>query len=194
MSQESISASPVNERPYQIRATHERFHGAVFDLVTDEVVMPDGRSAERDYLRHQGSVAVVAVDDENRVTLIRQYRHATREVLWELPAGLLDVAGEDPVAAAARELAEEVGLVAGRWEPLVAVYTSPGYSSELIRLFLARDLRRVGPLFSYERRFEEADLTAHEVPLAEAVAMVERGEITNGPSALGVLAVARRLA
>jgi ADP-ribose pyrophosphatase len=173
---------------YEIRKTLARFRGTVFELVTDEVTMPDGSSAERDYLRHAGSVAVVAIDDQERVMLVRQYRHATREVLWELPAGLLDEPGEEPAVAAARELAEEAGLVAARWEPLLAVYTSPGYSNEMIRIFLAQDLGPAPPDFHFHAQFEEAELTKHQVPLAEAVAMVYRGEITNGPTALGLLA------
>jgi ADP-ribose pyrophosphatase len=178
---------------FEIRKTLERFHGAVFDLVTDEVAMPDGTTAERDYIRHGGAVAVVAIDDEARVVLVRQYRHATREVLWELPAGLLDVPGEDPAAAAARELAEEAKLAAARWEQLVAVYTSPGFSNELIRIFLARELSPAAPDEAFEAQYEEAGMTAHELPLAEAVRMVERGEITNGPTALGLLAAWNRL-
>jgi ADP-ribose pyrophosphatase len=109
-------------------------------------------------------------------------------VLWELPAGLLDVPGEDPTAAAARELAEEAGLVAGRWEPLLAVYTTPGYSTEMIRIYLARELTPVDAGYAFHRQFEEAELTAHHIALGEAVEMVYRGEITNGPSAVGVLA------
>ena len=177
---------------YEIKQTHERFHGAIFDLVTDEVAMPGGSTAARDYIRHVGAVSVVALDSDEGVMLVRQYRHAVREVLWELPAGLLDVPDEDPVVAAARELAEEAGLVAARWEPLVAVYTSPGFSNEIIRIFLAEELSPVGAEFAYTREFEEAELTTHVVPLTEAVAMVDRGEITNGPSALGLLAAWHR--
>jgi 8-oxo-dGTP pyrophosphatase MutT (NUDIX family) len=182
----------VTTPEYKVQQTHERFHGAIFDVVTDEVVMPDGSAAARDYVRHGGAVAVVALDSDEGVMLVRQYRHAVREVLWELPAGLLDVPGEDPVAAAARELGEEAGLLAARWEPLVAVYTSPGLSNEIIRIFLAEELSPTGAEYAYTREFEEAQLTTHVVPLAEAVAMVGRGEITNGPSALGLLAAWHR--
>jgi 8-oxo-dGDP phosphatase len=178
---------------YEVRQTQQRFHGPVFDLVTDEVAMPDGSIAARDYIRHGGAVSVVALYSDQSVVLVRQYRHATREVLWELPAGLLDVPGEDPAEAAARELAEEAGLVAARWEPLIAVYTSPGLSNEIIRIFLAQELSPVGAEFSFTREFEEAELTTHVVPLTEAVAMVDRGEITNGPSALGLFAAQHRL-
>jgi ADP-ribose pyrophosphatase len=177
---------------YEVRQSQERFHGAVFSLVTDEVAMPDGSTAARDYIRHSGAVAIVALDHEERIVLVRQYRHAVREVLWELPAGLLDVPGEEPMAAAARELAEEAGMIAAHWEPLLAIYTTPGYSTEQLRIFLARDLEPVDAGLAFQRHFEEVELTAHQIPLAQAVDMVYRGEITNGPSALGVLAAWHR--
>src|SRR4030095_12155075 len=106
--------------------------------------------------------------------------------VWELRAGLRDAPGEAPIAAAARERAEEAGVTAARWEPLLAIYTTPGYSNEQLRLFLARDLTPVDAEFAFHRQFEEVDLTAHRIPLVDAVDMVYRGEITNGPSALGV--------
>jgi ADP-ribose pyrophosphatase len=183
----------VTEPGYDVIDTKEHFHGRVFSTHTDTVRMPDGRTAARDYVRHAGAVAVVAVDEQERVVLIRQYRLPVREVLWELPAGLRDVPDEDAVTGAARELAEEAGLVAARWEPLVTVFTSPGYSDERIDIFLARDLAPVGSEFAFERVFEEAHLTAHRVPLREAAAMVDRGEILNGVCVCGVLAAWYRL-
>jgi ADP-ribose pyrophosphatase len=154
--------------------------------------MPDGTSAARDYIRHRGAVAVVAVNAEGQAVLIRQYRHPVAQVLWELPAGLLD-GHEDAVTGAARELAEEAGYVAARWEPLASTYTSPGYSDERIEIFLARDLSPVGPEFSFRRVAEEAELTTHLVPLDEAAAMVDRREIVNGPCVIGLLAAWHRL-
>jgi ADP-ribose pyrophosphatase len=183
----------VTEPVYRVTDTTEHFHGNVFSAHTDVVAMPDGGTAVRDYVRHTGAVAVVAVDDQERVVLVRQYRHPVRTVLWELPAGLRDVAGEDQATAAARELAEEAGVVAAQWEPLVAVYTSPGYSDERIEIFLARQLTPVGPEFDFERVFEEAHMTVHHLPLEEAAAMVGRGEIINGVCAVGVLAAWHRL-
>src|SRR5262249_11449937 len=161
---------------------------SVFSTFTDVVTMPDGRSTNRDFVRHMGAVAVVAVDDQERVVLIRQFRYPVQEVLWELPAGLRDVEGEDPATAAARELAQEADLVAAHLDPLVTVYTSPGYSTERIVIFLARDLAPVGPDFAFERVFEEAHMTTHRVPLDEAAAMVDRGEILNGVAAIGIMA------
>jgi 8-oxo-dGDP phosphatase len=179
------------EHAYEVRSSSERFRGAVFRVVTDEVVMPGGRTAARDYVIHVGSVGVVALDEQDRVVLVRQYRHPVRRRLWELPAGLNDVAGEDPAAVAARELAEEADLVAGRLDPLVDLHTSPGYSNERIRLFLARDLREVPDDQRHERRDEEAEMMVRRVPLDEAVRMVFAGEITNAAAVAGVLAAAQ---
>jgi ADP-ribose pyrophosphatase len=180
----------VNHR-YHVRARHERFRGPVFSLVTDEVAMPDGRYVDRDYIVHIGAVAVVAVDDADRVVLIRQYRHPLGVELWELPAGLVDVVGEPLPATAARELAEEADLTAARWDPLVDLHTSPGCSTELIRLYLARDLRPVPDGERHTRTHEETHLAIHRVDLDEAVQMALRGEITNAACVAGVLAAAR---
>ncbi len=177
---------------YRVTRSKRHFNGAIFSVVTDTVRMPDGSSAKRDYVRHRPAVAVAAVDDAGQLVLIRQYRHPVRSVLWALPAGLLD-GTEDHVTAAARELAEEAGYVAARWEPLVAFHSSPGYSDERIEIFLARDLSPVGPGFSFRRVHEEAQLTTHLVPLDEAATMVDRGEISNGIGVVGVLAAWRRL-
>ena len=128
---------------YRVRARHERFRGRVFTVLTDEVDMPGGDPAERDYVLHLGAVAVAAVDDADRVVLIRQYRHALGQELWELPAGLIDVAGEELPAAAARELSEEVDLTAAHWQLLLDLHSSPGYSNEVVRIYLARGLAEV---------------------------------------------------
>jgi 8-oxo-dGDP phosphatase len=183
----------VSAPDYRVTDSKQHFHGSVFSVFTDVVTMPDGSSAPRDFVRHRGAVAVVAVDDRERVVLIRQFRYPLQQVLWELPAGLRDVEGEDEATAAARELAEEAGLVAAHIEPLIIIYSSPGYSDERIAIFLARDLAPVGPDFAFERVFEEAHMTTHQVPLDEAAAMVDRGEVLNGVAAVGILAAWRRL-
>ncbi len=148
--------------------------------------MPGGAVAAREVMRHHRAVAVVAVDDAGRVILVSQYRHALRRRLWELPAGLLDIEGEDPQPAAARELGEEVGVRADRWELLVDFAPSPGISDEGVRIYLARDLTEIGR--QGEISDEEADLTIVRVPLAAAVDAVLRGEIVNGPAVSGLLA------
>lgn len=175
---------------YPVRSSREWFTGRIFSVVSDEVGMPGGRYVRRDYTRHLGAVGVVALDEQERIVLVQQYRHPVRTRLWELPAGLLDVPGEDPVVSAARELAEETDLRAARWDLLVDAYTSPGYSDELIRLYLARDLSPVPVAERHERQDEEAGLVTRRVDLDEAVAMALRGEILNAACLIGVFAAA----
>ena len=116
------------------------YQGAILALRVDDVVMPDGRVAKREVVEHHGAVAVAAVDAEDRLTLVRQYRHPVATRLLELPAGLLDLPGEDPLEAAKRELLEEAGLVAQRWSVLVDVALSPGFTDEALRVYLAAGL------------------------------------------------------
>jgi 8-oxo-dGDP phosphatase len=176
---------------YRVRARREQFKGPVFTVVTDEVQMPGGRYVDRDYVVHVGAVGVVALDERDRVVLVRQYRHPIGEDLWELPAGLIDVPGEELPAAAARELAEEADLAAAHWQLLLDVHTSPGCSTEVIRLFLARELTEVPHDERHEREHEEAGLVSRRVDLDEAVAMALRGEITNAACLVGLLATVR---
>ena len=177
---------------YRVLARHERFRGSVFTVLTDEVTMPGGGHADRDYVIHGGAVAVAAVDHIDRVVLIRQYRHPLGRELWELPAGLIDVEGEELPAAAARELAEEVDLTATDWQLLLDLNSSPGYSTEVVRIYLARGLAEVPEADRHTREHEEAGMTTHRVPLCDAVAMVLAGEITNATAVAGVLAAARQ--
>ena len=179
---------------YAVLSRTEQFASKVFRIITDDVAMPGGRSARRDYMVHIGSVGVVAIDESGpaeRIVLVRQYRHPVRRHMWELPAGLIDVDGEPLERTAIRELEEEADLTAGRVEPFIDAYMSPGCSNELIRLFLARDLRPVPDEDRHERHDEEAGMTTHLVDLDEAVTMALRGEITNGACLVGVLAAAR---
>jgi 8-oxo-dGTP pyrophosphatase MutT (NUDIX family) len=162
--------------------------GAVLALRVDEVRMPGGRVANREVVEKQGAVAVVALDEQGRVLLLHQYRHPVARRLWELPAGLLDVAGEEPVLAAARELAEEAGLAAQRWSVLVDVASSPGFTDEAVRVFLAQGLSAVASGTGTDD--EESDLTSAWVPLADAVARVLSGEIANCTAVAGLLGLA----
>lgn len=173
---------------YRVRSRTERFAGAVFTVVTDEVELPDRVVVTRDYLRHTGAVAVVPLDEADRVWLVRQYRHPVGRLLWELPAGLVDVAGESLPELAARELAEETDLVAGRLDPLLDLHPSPGCSDERVRIFLARDLSPVAE--PHRREHEEATMTVTRFPLDDAIGMIFDGRITNGITVAGLLATA----
>ncbi|MEU8184643.1 NUDIX hydrolase [Micromonospora sp. NPDC049044] len=179
------------EHRYEVRSRTERYRGRIFDVVTEEVTMPGGGTGVRDLVRHVGAVAVVALDDVGQVVLIRQYRHPVGRHLWELPAGLMDVSGEELPAAALRELAEEADLTAGQVDVLVDLHSSPGFTNEVVRVFLARDLAEVPADERHERHDEEADLQIVRIDLDEAVAMVLAGEITNASAVAGLLAAAR---
>ncbi|MDQ1631626.1 MAG: 8-oxo-dGDP phosphatase [Frankiaceae bacterium] len=185
----------VEEHTFEIVKSTERFHGRVISVVSDEVTMPDGGTAVRDYVRHVGAVGAVALDlsqePEGRVLLVRQYRHPVRRELWELPAGLLDVDGEGALATAQRELWEEADLRASRWDVLVDLLPTPGSSDEAIRIFLARDVTAVPHAERHSRTAEEHTMTVEWVPLDTAVAWSLSGEIENAACVAGVLAAAR---
>jgi 8-oxo-dGTP pyrophosphatase MutT (NUDIX family) len=175
----------VADHDFQTVATETVYRGKILALRTDEVRMPGGDTAIREVVEHYGAVAVAAVDDEDQLAMVYQYRHSLGHRFWELPAGLLDEPGEDPAAAAARELHEETGLVAEDWRVLVDVASSPGFCDEAVRVYLARGLRHVG---RPEAQHEEADLTVHWLGLREAADRVLTGEIVNATAAAGVLA------
>jgi ADP-ribose pyrophosphatase len=167
------------------------FHGLVWDVARDRVDLGGGRSdrvVTREYVHHPGAVTVLALDDAERVLMIRQYRHPVRMELWELPAGLLDVAGEPPLRAAQRELAEEADLRAGRWDVLVDWFNSPGGMDESLRLYLARDVHPVDDGDLHQRTDEELDMPTRWVPLDEARDAVLAGRIHNPGSVVGILA------
>ena len=154
---------------------------------SDTVHLPDNHQMERTVVTHPGSVAVLALDADQRVLMIRQYRHPVGRLLWEIPAGLRDVDGEPLLATAQRELLEETGWRAGEWHVLVDYFMSPGFSTERTRIFLARDVEQV-PGVDYTREDEEKFLLADWVPLADAVRLALEGSLHNGPAITGVLA------
>ena len=166
------------------------YEGAVWNVRDDRVRYGDGE-IRRQYVAHTGAVAILALDDQERVLLIQQYRHPIRHRDWELPAGLLDVEGEEPLEAARRELAEEADLVAAHWEPLVSSWTTPGGNDELIHVFLATGISTTEA--AHDREDEEADIRVEWVPLTAAVDAVLAGRMRNGILSIGVLAASQRL-
>jgi ADP-ribose pyrophosphatase len=178
---------------WPVEASEIRFKGRVVQVRTDKIRMPNGDStelAERDVVIHPGSVGVIGLDDQERVLLIRQYRHPVGHLLWEPPAGLRDVDGEPTWRTAARELAEEAGYRARDWHTLLDVFTSPGMTNERVRIFLARGLTEIPEdEADFERIHEEADMPVAWVPLDDAVAAVRRGDIHNPLAVMGILSV-----
>ena len=168
--------------------------GLPFALRADKVRHPESPDEEpftRVVLEHPGAVVVLAVDDDERVLCLRQYRHPARMRMLELPAGLLDVAGEEPRAAAERELLEEAGLEAREWTALASTYSSPGISSELIHYFLARGLAEADR-GDFEAAHEEADMETVWVPYAELLAACLDGRVHDAPVLVAVLTASHR--
>ncbi|HEX5859087.1 MAG TPA: NUDIX hydrolase [Microbacterium sp.] len=174
----------------EVASTDLAFEGRVWDIRSDQFLY-NGDTVVRDYVDHTGAVAIVALDEDERVLLIQQYRHPIRHRDWEVPAGLLDVEGEPPIETAKRELAEEVDLVAEEWEPLISVFSTPGGSNEVVHLFLATGLSAAPHVHAREE--EEVDIRIEWMPLADAVTAVLEGRMRNAILIMGVLAAAERL-
>ena len=187
----TTSAGPVladvaEQWPVLDSAEHVRTH--LVTVRTDRVLMPDGTAAERDVVVHPGAVAIVALDDDDRVLMIRQYRHPVGRLLWEIPAGLRDVDGEPVHLTAQRELLEETGYRAREWHVLVDYFSSPGFSTERLRVFLARDLAELPDSErDFVRQHEEASLEYAWVPIEQAVGLLLAGDLHNGPAVVGIL-------
>lgn len=187
---------PLDDRPVADSPSHRTlessstvYRGRIWDVVSDTFSLsPGSKPLTRDYIAHPGAVAVVVLNDDNQVLLLRQYRHPVQMNLWEVPAGLLDVEGEDFVAGAARELAEEADLVAADWHVLTDFFTSPGSSSEAIRIYLARSISHVPEAGRHVRTDEEAEIEFRWVDLEEAAAAVVEGRIHNPSAVIGILA------
>lgn len=173
------------EHVFETASSHLLHSGKIFALRRDEVRMPGGKTATRDVVEHYGAVGVVAMDESGNIPLIYQYRHAFGRRLWELPAGLLDVGGEAAHLTAGRELVEEAGLTATTWQVLVDLDSTPGFSDESVRVYLATGLSEVDRPEAHD---EEADLTLRWYPIAEAAELVFSGEIVNAIAVAGILA------
>jgi 8-oxo-dGTP pyrophosphatase MutT (NUDIX family) len=177
--------------PRRLLSSQTVYEGRIWDVVSDTFQLnDDGDALVRDYIDHPGAVAVLPMNDAGEVLLIKQYRHPVGMDLWEIPAGLLDVEGEDFVAGAARELAEEADLVAAEWNVLVDFFNSPGSSSEAIRIYLARGLSDVPGHELHVRTDEEAEIELHWIPLENALASVLEGRLHNPSAVVGILAAA----
>ncbi len=187
-----MTASPEPGGSTSFTKTAERLvhAGAVVDFFEVDFVDPDGDAFTRDVIRHPGAVAIVAIDADDNVVLVRQFRAALEADVLEIPAGKLDVAGEAPIATARRELAEEVGLTAQRWVHLTTFLTAPGFSDEVLHVFLAEELTEVG---SATEGPEERHMTVERIPVAECGERIRAGEITDAKTIIGVmLALAQR--
>jgi 8-oxo-dGDP phosphatase len=182
---------PSTPHEYGVLDSTTVYEGRVITLRRDTVAMPGGGDSVREVVVHQGAVAVVALDDEDRVLLLRQYRHPFGRHLWELPAGLRDADGEPPLQTAKRELAEEALLAAARWSLLATIYSSPGFSDEQVLIYLAEDLSDAERPQGFLVEHEEADMTLERVPLADAVQRVFDGDIRNASAVVGLLAAAQ---
>ncbi|HTY38270.1 MAG TPA: NUDIX hydrolase [Bacteroidota bacterium] len=164
--------------------SERRYNGKVFSLIVDEVEYLSGRHGVREVAEHPGGAVVVPLLDDGSVLLVRQYRYPVKTELLELPAGKLDP-GEDPRVCAARELEEETGYIAGSIRKLTSIFTTPGFCSEQLHIYLATQLTK-SPL---GQRLEEGelDLVVRQVPLNEIVAMIGRGEIVDGKTICGIM-------
>lgn len=165
------------------------YEGRIWDVVHDSVQLsPGGARIERDYITHPGAVCVLVLDEEDRVLMVNQYRHPVQMRLWEIPAGLLDVAGEPPLEAAKRELWEEADRTAEDWSILTDVFLTPGSSAEAVRIYLARGAQLVPEEQRHQRTEEESEMIIRWVPLDEVVAQVLAGKIHNPTAMIAVLA------
>ena len=189
LSADQISSIEDRHTPHTVTESTTAWSGRIVDMVEDHVVVVEGEEpVVRQYTRHPGAVAVVGMRGEEgaeEILLLRQYRHPVNASLWEIPAGLLDIPGEDSRVAAERELAEEADLKAARWDVLVDFFTSPGGSTEPLRVFLARDLETTET--SFEREDEEATMEYAWVSLSDALDWVLAGRLHNPSTVIGIL-------
>ena len=189
LSADQISSIEDRHTPHTVTESTTAWSGRIVDMVEDHVVVVEGEEpVVRQYTRHPGAVAVVVMRGEEgaeEILLLRQYRHPVNASLWEIPAGLLDIPGEDSRVAAERELAEEADLKAARWDVLVDFFTSPGGSTEPLRVFLARDLETSET--SFEREDEEATMEYAWVSLSDALDWVLAGRLHNPSTVIGIL-------
>ncbi len=183
--------SPPDPGVSLTQLSHEvLYHGKVFDLIVDRIQYPSGNRGVREVARHPGGAVTVPLFPDRTVLLVRQFRYPLQGYTLELPAGKLN-AGEDPADAAVRELEEETGWIAGRLEKLTAMYTTPGFCTEVLHIFLATELRQ--SLQGHRREEGELGMSVHLLPLEEALAMAERGELNDAKTLAGLFLAERKL-
>ena len=175
--------------PRPVTSTSTVFEGRVWNVDSDDIDLGEAGRVTRDYVAHPGAVAIMALNDNDEVFLVHQYRHPVRSELWEPPAGLLDVEGEPLQAAAARELFEEADLVATTWHTLTDFYTTPGGSAEAIRIFLARGISDVSAAERFVREDEEADMVGRWVSLDDVLTAIARGKVACPTLLVGAFAL-----
>jgi len=183
------SSKPRKRPAVQVLSSKVVYSAPVFQVVSDQVVEPSGAKVRRDIIRHPGSVVILALDERKRkpsVLLIRQFRYAANQDMWELPAGRIDE-GEDALTAAKRELIEETGYSASEWKPALYYYASPGFLDETMSIFAARDLRK-GKAHTEEDEF----ITCRLLPLDKAVQWVMSGKVQDGKAIAGILWAAQK--
>jgi 8-oxo-dGDP phosphatase len=172
---------------YKVVSSERKFSGHIMDVDVDQVTMPGGTVAGREVVRKKGAVAIVALNKADEILLLNQYRHPVRQYLWEIPAGLLDVAGEGPEVCAQRELLEETGLVADHWQNLITIAASPGFTDETTTIYLATLLRRQEDRPAYLDD-EESDMTLEWVSMDKALDMIFANQIINAHTVAGIMA------
>lgn len=188
----SRSGKPAADETERLISSDIVYQGKLFRVLHDKLIEPGGKHSERDVIRHNGSVVILAVDKSKSkkdpyIVMERQYRHAAQQFLWELPAGKLD-AGEEPLAGAQRELEEETGYRAKKWKPLVEYYGSPGFLGESMKVFLAEDL-----MAGDAHPEDDEDIEFRLIRLSDIVQMIEKGRIKDGKTLCSVLLYARRI-
>jgi ADP-ribose diphosphatase len=183
-----VSAQGASHGTGRERASRQIYAGRIVRLYEQDVELPNGHTARLEIVHHPGAAAVVPLHGDGTVTLVHQYRHAAGGWLYELPAGLLEE-GEPPAACAARELTEETGLTAGRLTPLITYHTTPGFSDEVVHLFVASELTQGEASLGHDEVLE-----AVRMPLAEAVGRIGSGGITDGKTVIGLLVARHGLA
>ena len=184
--------APVVEQKAQLLSSEVVFQGPLFRVLHDKLIEPDGTASERDVIRHNGSVVILAIDSSKSkknpwIVIERQYRHAANQYLWELPAGKLEP-GEDALEGAQRELGEETGYAAKKWKPLVEYYASPGFLGESMKVFLAEGL-----VAGDAHPEEDEKIEFRLVKLNDVLKMIDKGMILDGKTMTSVLLYARKL-